>query len=82
MMREIPLAFVDNSHPVQDVKWIDNLASAKTFIDTKERMPKKKAGGVEERGTWIANNKASEGGTNSEREQLMRREILLAFANQ
>jgi hypothetical protein len=81
MRREIPLAFVDNTHPVN---WIDNLAT-KTFIDTKERMLKKRAGDVEERrlGIWIANNnKASEGGTNSELEQLMRREIPLAFANQ
>ena len=81
MRREIPLAFVEYSRPDQDVKWIDNLASAKTFIDTKERMPKKKAGDVEERGTWIANNNASERRTNSEREQLMRREIPLDFAN-
>ena len=63
--------------------WIDNLASAKTFIDTKERMPNKIAGDVEERrlGIWIVNNKFSEKGTNSEREQLMRREIPLALAN-
>jgi hypothetical protein len=84
MRREIPLAFVDNSRPVQDVKWRDNLASAKTFIDTEERMPNKRAGDVEERrlGSWIVSNKSSEKGTNSEREQLMRREIPLAFANQ
>jgi len=84
MRREIPLAFADNSCPDQYIKWCDNLASAKIFIDTKERMPNKIAGDVEERclRTWIANNKFSEKGTNSEREQLMRREIPLAFANQ
>ena len=64
-------------------KWRDNLASAKTCIDTKERMPNKIAGDVEERrlGIWIANNKGYEKGTNSEREQLMRRQILLAFVD-
>ena len=77
MRREIPLTFKDNSD-----KWIDNLANCKTFIDTEGRMPNTRAGDVDERrlGKWIANNKASEGGTNSEREQLMRREIPLAFA--
>jgi hypothetical protein len=46
-------------------------------------MLNQRADDVDERrlGKWIANNKASEGGTNSEREQLMRREIPLAFAN-
>ena len=84
MRREIPLAFVDNSHPVQDVKWCGNLTSAKTFIDTEERMPSDKVGDVEERrlGRWIAKYKSSEKGTNSERDQLMRTEIPLAFANQ
>ena len=64
-------------------KWREHLASAKTFIDTKERMPKKIAGAVEERrlGIWIANNKRYEGGTNSEREQLMMREIPLTFVD-
>jgi hypothetical protein len=49
-------------------KWRDNLASAKTFIDTKGRMRTQIADDVEERclGTWIANNKVSERGTNSE----------------
>jgi hypothetical protein len=84
MRRGILLAFVDNSRPVHDVKWHDNLASAKTFIDTEERMPNKRAGDVEERrlGNWIVSNKSSKKGTNSKREQLMRREIPLAFANQ
>jgi hypothetical protein len=46
-------------------------------------MPNQRAGDADERflGRWIANNKVREGGTNSEREQLMRREIPLAFAN-
>jgi hypothetical protein len=84
MRSEIPLAFEDNSHPAQDVKWRDNLASAKTFIVTEKRMPNKRAGGVEEKrlGGWIASNKKNEKGTNSERELLMKREIPLAFANQ
>jgi hypothetical protein len=83
MKREIPLAYEDN-RPTQDVKWRDNLASAKTFIDTEDRMPNAKAGDVEEKrlGSWIANNKNRERGTKSERELLMKREIPLAFANQ
>ncbi len=78
MRREIPLTFKDNSD-----KWIDNLANCKPFIDIEGRMLNQRADDVDERrlGKWIANNKASEGGTNSEREQLMRREIPLAFAN-
>ena len=73
--REIPLAFEDYICPVQVDKWIDNLARAKTFIDTKGRMPTSKAGDVDERslGKWIAKFKHKERGTNSEREQLMRR---------
>jgi hypothetical protein len=58
-------------------KWNDNLARAKTFIDTEGRMPNQKAGDADEKflGGWIANNKRKEKGTNSEREQLMEREI-------
>ena len=68
--------------PVQDVKWRDNLASAKTFIDTEKRIPNTRAGDVEEKrlGCWIVNNKKNEKGTNSERELLMKSEIPLAFA--
>ncbi len=84
MRREIPLAFVDNSRPVQDVKWRDNLASAKSFIVGEGRMPKSNTGDADERslGRWISTYKSSKKGTNSEHEQLMRREILLAIANQ
>jgi hypothetical protein len=84
MRSEIPLAFEDNRRPTQDVKWRDNLANAKTFIDTEDRMPNKRAGDVEEKrlGSWIHTNKKNENGTNSERELLMKREIPLAFANQ
>jgi hypothetical protein len=58
-------------------KWNDNLARAKTFIDTKGRIPNQRAGDADEKflGGWIANNKRKEKGTNSEREQLMEREI-------
>ena len=81
MRREIPLAFEDNRSRVQDVKWIDNLACAKSFIVAKGRMPIQRVGDADERslGRWFTNNKVSEGGTNSEREQLMRREIPLVF---
>ncbi len=67
--------------PVQVDNRMNNLASAKTFIDTEGRMPKSKACDAEERcrGQWIAYYKHKEGGTNSEREQLMRREIPLTF---
>ena len=65
-------------------KWNDNLARAKTFIDTEGRMPNQRAGDADEKflGGWIAGNKRKEKGTNSERELLMKREIPLAFANQ
>ncbi len=52
-------AFENNvGRPVQVDKWIDDLASAKTFIDTKGRMPKP-AGDADEKilATWIVNNK-------------------------
>ena len=51
------------------------------FIDTKERMPSHRAVDVEERrlGNWIVTNKVRERGTNSEREDLMKREIPLAI---
>ena len=68
---------------VQVDEWIDNIARAKRFINTKGRMPSQRAGDAEERrrGQWIAKFKHKEGGTNSEREKLMRREISLAFEN-
>ena len=82
MRREIPLAFVSNRVQSDMDKWIDNLARAKTFIDTEGRMPSQIAGDADERqrGKWIVNNKQKEKGTNSERDKLMRREIPLAFA--
>jgi hypothetical protein len=66
---------------VQVDEWIDNLSRAKMFIDTKERMPSHRAVDVEERrlGNWIVTNKVRERGTNSEREDLMKREIPLAI---
>ena len=53
-----------------------------TLPEKERNSVDEKAGDVDETrlGKWIENNKASEGGTNSEREQLMRREIPLAFA--
>jgi G:T/U-mismatch repair DNA glycosylase len=82
MKSEIPLAFEYNDRQVRDVKWRDYLASAKTFIDTENRIPNTRAGDVEEKrlGIWIVNNKRNEKGTNSEREQLMKSEIPIAFA--
>jgi hypothetical protein len=77
MEREIPLAFAINRVQSDMDKWNDNLARAKTFIDTEGRMPNQRAGDADEKflGGWIANNKRKEKGTNSEREQLMEREI-------
>ncbi len=49
MMREIPLAFEDNSHPILVDKWLDKLARVKSFIDTKERTPKAKSSDTDER---------------------------------
>jgi hypothetical protein len=64
-------------------EWIDNLTRAKTVIDTEGRMPSQRAGDADDRqcGQWIANNKKRGKGTNSDRKQLMRREIPLAFAS-
>jgi SOS response regulatory protein OraA/RecX len=86
MEREIPLALTIAPIAIARVqanmnKWNDNLARAKTFIDTEGRMPNHRAGDADEKflGKWILNNKRKEKGTNSEREQLMEREIPLAF---
>ncbi len=86
MEREIPLALTITPIAIARVqanmnKWNDNLARAKTFIDTEGRMPNHRAGDADEKflGKWILNNKRKEKGTNSEREQLMEREIPLAF---
>jgi hypothetical protein len=82
MEREIPLAFAIDQVQSEMDKWNDNLARAKTFIDTEGRMPNRRAGDADEKflGGWIAYNKRKEKGTNSERKQLMEREIPLAFA--
>jgi hypothetical protein len=47
----------------------------------KERLPSKKADDDEERSlaNWIANNKKKELGTDSKREQLLRREVSQVF---
>ena len=62
MRRKIPLTFEDYIHPgrqVQVDKWIDNLARAKTFVDTEGRMPSQIAGDAEERrrAQWIVKTK-------------------------
>jgi len=80
MRRDIPLAFVSNRVQSEMVKWIDNLARVKMFIDTEGRLPRLGAGDADEKkhARWIKSNKHREKGTN--REQLMRRDIPLAFA--
>ena len=69
MRREVPLTFevIDR---VDVNKWNDKLASVKSFIAVNGRMPCTRAGDAGERclGKWIAHNKFSEKGTNSERE--------------
>jgi len=62
-------------------KWNDNLESVKLFIAIEGRLPSSKAANDMERrlGAWIAHYKNSEGGTDSEHEQLLMREVLLAF---
>ena len=54
----------------------------KSFIAAEGRMPNQRAGDVDERrlGQWTVYTKSKEVGTNSERDQLTRREIPLAFA--
>jgi len=80
MRREVPLTF-EAIDRVDVNKWNDKLASVKSFIAVNGRMPCTRAGDADERclGKWIAQNKFSEKGTNSEREQLMRREVPLFF---
>ena len=43
MMREIPLAFEGNSHPMLVDNWLDKLAIIKSFIATEGRTPKAKS---------------------------------------
>jgi hypothetical protein len=83
MKREIPLAFASSRVQSEMDKWKDNLARVKSFIDTKKRMPVQRAGDADERkcARWIIKSKWLHGGKNSERENLMKREIPLAFAN-
>ena len=66
--------------PIQVDDWIDNLTRVKTVIDTEGRLPRLGAGDADEKqhARWIKNNKQNEKGTN--REQLMRIDIPLAFA--
>ena len=80
MRREILLA-CENNWP-QDNKWNNNLTKVKLFISTEGRIPNRRAGDVDERrlGIWLERYEGIEGGTNSKRGQLMRSEILLAFA--
>ena len=68
-----------HGRPIQVDKWIDNLARVKMFIDTEGRLPRLGAGDADEKkhARWIKSNKHREKGTN--REQLMRRDIPLAF---
>ena len=57
--------------------WNDKLASAKSFVARTGRMPSKYADDDVKRSLrdWIMNNRRKEGGTDSEREQLLRKEV-------
>ena len=63
--------------------WNDKLTSVKSFIARTGRIPNRYADDDVERhlGNWIMNNKKKEGGTGSERDQLLRRDVPLAFEN-
>jgi hypothetical protein len=83
MMREIPLAFEENSHPCWSTSGLINSQESSHSLPPKgERQKRNLVMLADERslGKWIARFKHSEGETNSKREQLMRREIPLIFA--
>ena len=69
MRRDIPSVFV--------AEWLDILERVMTFIATKGRKPRERSSDTDEKylANWIQLHKQKERGTNSEREQLMRRDI-------
>jgi hypothetical protein len=73
MRRDIPSVFV--------AEWPDILERVMTFIATKGRKPRERSSDTDEK--YLANgiqlHKRKERGTNSEREQLMRRDIPSVF---
>jgi hypothetical protein len=87
MRRDIPSVFVKNkpgpSTKPQDDEWPVILERVMTFIATKGRKPRVKSSDTDEKklAFWIDLHKRKERGTNSEREQLMRRDIPSVFVN-
>jgi hypothetical protein len=76
MRREIPIVFeVDG--------WRDVLEKVMMFIATEGRKPIEQSSDANEKklANWINNNKRKEKGTNSERDQMMRRDIPSVFIN-
>jgi len=73
MRRDIPSVFV--------AEWLDILERVMTFIATKGRKPRERSSDTDEKylANWIQLHKRKERGTNSEREQLMRRDIPSVF---
>jgi len=74
MRREIPIVFeVDG--------WRDVLERVMMFIATEGRKPRERCSDSNEKklAGWIKTNKKKEKGTNSERDQMMRRDIPSVF---
>ncbi len=65
-----------------EVNWRANLKKARLFIESKERLPSQRSDDPDERflGQWIKSNKRDQKGTNSEREQMLKSDIPLAYA--
>jgi len=75
MRRDIPSVF-----DFEDNGWHDILKRVKTFIADEGRKPRERSSDANEKKLgWIHTNKKKERGTNSEREQLMIRDIPSVF---
>ena len=79
LRRDVPLASENSIHGDQISN--DKLVSVKSFVARTRRMPSRNADDDIERslGHWIKKNKKVEGGTGSEHEQLLRREVPQVF---
>ena len=85
MRRDISSVFVaakpGPSTKPHDDEWPDILERVMTFIATEGRKPRERSSDTDDKylANWIQLHKRKERGTNSEREQLMRRDIPSVF---
>jgi len=85
MRRDISSVFVaakpGPSTKPHDDEWPDILERVMTFIATEGRKPRERSSDTDDKylANWIRLHKRKERGTNSEREQLMRRDIPSVF---